>query len=224
MIKHKGIFITGTDTGVGKTYVACGVASELRRIGVDVGVMKPAESGCRSRRGSLIPADAISLAKAADAADHLDLINPYRFREPLAPAVAARLERKRIDLNVILRSFQTLATNHDFMLVEGAGGIMVPLTRRLTFLDLAVTIGLPVLIVARPNLGTINHTLLTVEALRQRSVPILGISINDSSGNQHGLAEHTSPSVIARMSGVSVLENIGFGQKVWDRLARSVLR
>lgn len=220
MSKNKGIFITGTDTGVGKTYVACGIASELRKNGIDVGVMKPAESGCRIRKGSLIPADALALAQAAEVNDHLDLVNTYRFREPLAPAVAARLEGKRIDLRAILRSFRTLASRHDFMLVEGAGGIMVPLTSRLTYLDLAAKIGFPALIVARPNLGTINHTLLTVEALRKRSVPILGICINDCTCTRHGLAERTSPAIIAQLSGVPVLANIGYGRNEWDTLAR----
>ena len=91
----KGIFITGTDTGVGKTYVAAGLATALRLQGVNVGVMKPAETGCAVRKGRLVPSDALKLMRAAEASDPLSLVNPYRFRKPFAPSVAAEMERKR---------------------------------------------------------------------------------------------------------------------------------
>ena len=124
----RGIFITGTDTGVGKTYVACGIAMTLRRKGIDVGVMKPAETGCRKRNRQLLPVDAIKLARAAGVRDALDFVNPYRFSGPLAPAVAAGLEGKRLDPSRILSCFRVLSQRHDFTIVEGAGGIMVPLS------------------------------------------------------------------------------------------------
>lgn len=201
----KGIFITGTDTGVGKTYVAAGIARELKRLDVDVGVMKPAETGCKVRSGRLVPRDAVTLMKASGTRDQLALVNPYRFRKPLAPAVAAEFEGKRIDLDAITSSYQKLSRRHEFMIVEGAGGIMVPLSLRETSLDLAAALGLPVLIVSRPGLGTINHTLLTISALQGRRVSIAGIVINYAGDQKIGIAEKTSPAVIEKMSGVHVL-------------------
>ena len=201
----KGIFITGTDTGVGKTYVATGIAASLRAQGVNIGVMKPAETGCRIRSGDLIPSDAISLAKAAGAHDPLTLINPYRFRKPLAPSVAAELEGKKIQKSRIMNAYRTLARRHDFMIIEGAGGIMVPLSEYYLNLDLARAIGLPVVVVARPGLGTINHTLLTIAALKERGISIAGVVINYSDKRRQGTAERTSPEEIEKISRVPVL-------------------
>ncbi len=108
--------------------------------------------------------------KAANTRDSISLVNPYRFGKPLAPFIAAEQEGKRIKPERICGAFKKLSNRHDFMIVEGAGGIMVPLTERCSYLDLAKMLGLPVLIVARPGLGTINHTLLTITALRQRGI------------------------------------------------------
>ena len=201
----KGIFITGTDTGVGKTYVASGIAASLRAQGVNIGVMKPAETGCRIRSGDLIPADAIRLAKAAGAHDPLTLINPYRFRKPLAPSVASELEGKKIQPSRIMTSYRALVRRHDFMIIEGAGGIMVPLSGYYLNLDLAREIGLPVVVVARPGLGTINHTLLTIAAIKERGISIAGVVINYSDKRRQGTAERTSPEEIEKISRVPVL-------------------
>jgi len=219
----KGIFITGTDTGVGKTYVACGIARELRNQGIDVGVMKPAETGCGMRNGVLYPKDARALARSAEVHDSIRRINPYRFRTPVAPLVAAGLERKRIDPARIIRCYKALSEKHDFMIVEGAGGILVPLRRDMTFLDLCREIGLPVLIVARPNLGTINHTLLTVQALQQSRIPVAGICINDSRGARRGVAERTSLAVIEDLSKAPVLDRIGHGMHDFRNLANRLM-
>ncbi len=204
----KGIFVTGTDTGVGKTYIAAGIAEQLRQEGVDVGVMKPAETGCAVRAGKLVPRDAIRLRKTAGVKDSLDLVNPFRLRKPLAPLVAASLEGRHIDPRRIHDAFRTLSVRHEFMIVEGAGGIMVPLASGYSFLDLAKDLGLPVLIVARPSLGTINHTLLTVKALKDRKLAVAGIVINYADDRRPGLAEKTSPAVIEDISGVKVLGTI----------------
>ncbi|HXY53883.1 MAG TPA: dethiobiotin synthase [Nitrospirota bacterium] len=202
---NRGIFVTGTDTGVGKTYVAAGLAAALRSQGVNVGVMKPAETGCRTRSGVLIPADAVRLAKAAGARDSLQLINPYRFRKPLAPSVAAELEGRKIRIDRIMNAYRTLIRRHEFMIVEGAGGIMVPLSRNYLYLDMAEAFGLPVVVVARPGLGTINHSLLTISALRERDFKIAGLVINYNYNRRPGLAEKTSPRVIEEISGIPVL-------------------
>lgn len=219
---NKGIFITGTDTGVGKTYVACGIAAALRSCGVDVGVMKPAETGCRMKNGGLIPADSLRLMKASDIADSLSLVNPYRFRKPLAPAVAAGLEGKDVKVGRIMKAYAALSGRHDFIIVEGAGGIMVPLSKKALFLDLAEWLRLPVLIVARPGLGTINHTLLTVEALRYRKIPIVGIVMNHSTETKPGLSEKTNPAVIERLSGVGLTAVIPYSSRDFVSLAHSL--
>jgi dethiobiotin synthetase len=219
----KGIFITGTDTGVGKTYVASGIAASLRDHGVNVGVMKPAETGCRIRSGDLIPTDAIRLARAAGARDQLALINPYRFRKPLAPLVAAELEGDNIKASRIINAYRTLLRRHDFMIIEGAGGIMVPLSRNYLYLDLAQTIGLPVVVVARPGLGTINHTLLTVAALKERDISIAGVVINYTDKRRPGPAEETSPRVIEKISRVAVLGIVPYRTREFSSIVENLL-
>jgi dethiobiotin synthetase len=219
----KGIFITGTDTGVGKTYVGVGITSALRKLGVDVGVMKPAETGCRRRGGELIPADAVALMKASGSRDPLDLVNPYRFSKPLAPSVAAALEGERVEKTEILAAYRKLKQRHEFMLVEGAGGIMVPLSDDYLYLDLVKDLKLPVMIVARPSLGTINHTLLTIMALRSAKVTIAGIVINHAKESNKSLAERTSPGVIEEISGVPILGIVRHGGKAFTAIATAVL-
>lgn len=219
----KGIFITGTDTGVGKTYVGAGLAAAFRERGIDVGVMKPAETGCVLRKGVLVPRDAVKLIKAGGVVDPLDLVNPYRFRDPLAPAIAAAREGKRIDVRRIVSAFRTLARKHAYMIVEGAGGIMVPLAADRLYLDLATVLNLPVLVVARPGLGTINHTLLTVMALRSRRLRIAGTVINHNTKKSPGLAERTGPPSIERLSGVPIIGHITYGQKDFRTIMRHLL-
>jgi dethiobiotin synthetase len=222
-IKTQGIFITGTDTGVGKTFVGAGLVAALRELGIDVGVMKPAETGCMLRKGVLVPRDAQKLMKAGGVNDPLDLVNPYRFRDPLAPASAASRERKKIEIKRIVSAFHMLARKHACMVVEGAGGIMVPLTSSQQYLDLAMVLNLPVLVVARPGLGTINHTLLTVMALRSRGLRIAGIVINHRSTKRPGLADITGPPFIERLSGVPIIGHVSYRQKDLRNLTRRLL-
>lgn len=209
----RGIFITGTDTGVGKTYLGAALARSLVACGIDVGVMKPAETGCRQQGGRLVPGDAVRLIKAAQVADALDLVNPYRFRAPLAPAVAAEQEGRTLSIRRILTAYRSLATRHRFVIVEGAGGIMVPLNQRTTYLDLVQQLQLPILVISRPTLGTINHTMLTVMAIQSRGLPIAGIILNDSGGARRGMAERTNPPVIERMTGIPVLCSLPYGYR-----------
>ncbi len=166
----KGLFITGTDTGVGKTFVAGAIAAHLRSKGKSVGVLKPAETGCRERGGELYPADAMLLKKAAGTDDPIELICPYIFSEPLAPAVAAKRAKVKINIGLIEEIYKMLSERHDFVIVESAGGLMVPLSGKYLNLDLAQALNLPVVIVGRAGLGTINHTMLTVTAARERNL------------------------------------------------------
>jgi len=215
-IMTSGLFVTGTDTGVGKTYVSAGIATALKLRGVDVGVMKPVEAGCRIRAGRLMPKDALILMKSARVNDPLSLVNPYRLRKPLAPSVAAAREGKKIDPGKILKAFNTLRERHEFMVVEGAGGIMVPLCGQYTYLDLACAMGLPVLIVARPVLGTINHSLLTIAALKGRNMAIAGIVINYALDWKPGLVEETSPAVIEKISGIRIVGILPYASRRFD--------
>ena len=219
-----GLFVTGTDTGVGKTYVSAGIARALTSRGVDVGVMKPAETGCRMRAGRLMPKDALRLKKSACVKDPLSLVTPYKFRSPLAPAVAAELEGKTIDPAKIIKAFQLLSMRHDFLIVEGAGGIMVPLSGTYTYLDLAKKLGLPVLLVARPGLGTINHTLLTIAALMGRKIEIAGIVINYALDQKSGPVEMTSPGVIEKMSNVRISGIIPYGSRRFDAVLDGIIQ
>lgn len=205
-MRARGIFITGTDTGVGKTVVAAGLAAALRADGVDVGVMKPAETGCAEGPDGLRALDAELLARAAGVTDPPELVCPVRLREPLAPSVAAEAEATRVDLGAIRSAFNHLAERHPLVLVEGAGGIGVPLHEDYLMADLALDLGLPVLIVARPSLGTLNHTLLTVEFARARSLKVLGVVISGMPAeSDRDSAERTNPVVLPGLTGVPVL-------------------
>jgi dethiobiotin synthetase len=206
----KGIFITGTDTGVGKTMVAGGLAALLRESGIDVGVMKPAESGCRRENGILIPEDAIFLREMSCCRDELQLINPYALEHPLAPAMAAELEGVEIRLEVIREAYFTLASRHEVVLVEGAGGMLVPLASQFLMADLVRELGgLPLLVVTRAVLGTINHTLLTLYYARREGMNVLGIIMNHTAP-EHGLAESLNLGALQRWGETSFLTSLPF--------------
>jgi len=178
----RGLFITGTDTGVGKTIVAAALVRALKTRGLDIGVMKPVESGCpRAGKNDLIPEDALLLKAAAGSTDSLDLINPYAFEQPLAPALAAEISGVKIREEKIISSYSTLAQNHELIVVEGAGGLLAPLTKDMRNLDLACALNIPVLIVAKNVLGVINHADLTVRVVKAAGAKIVGIILNHAS-------------------------------------------
>lgn len=199
----RGIFVTGTDTGVGKTVVAATLARLLRMNGVKVGVMKPVTSGCREVSGQLVSDDALLLCQAAGIQVSED-IAPYRMREPLAPADAAKIDGVRIDFAVIKAAFERLALSYDYVIVEGAGGLMVPLSGGLLVADLVRDLGLPLLVVARPGLGTINHTVLTCFGAQQMGLQVAGVIVNGMP-EQPGLAEKGAPHQIGSLCGAPVL-------------------
>jgi dethiobiotin synthetase len=202
--EYKGLFITGTDTGVGKTIVAAGLAASLANSGMDIGVMKPIETGF-----SLRSSDAVFLKKIAGVKDSLDSICPYRLKHPLSPFTAAQIENVSIGLERIARAYEVLLQNHQALLVEGAGGLLVPITREKMMADLALYLKLPILIISRTGLGTINHTLLSVEVARQRGIEVAGVIFNHL-GPRRGLAERTNPSVIRHFIDVPILGEIPY--------------
>jgi dethiobiotin synthetase len=172
-----GLFVTGTDTGVGKTVTSCALVRLLRGGGIDVGVMKPVETGV-GRDG---PLDALALREAAGVADPLEDVCPVQLALPAAPTVAAACEDTVVDLDAIRAAYARIAARHRAVVVEGAGGLLVPLAQGASMADLARELGLPVLLVARAALGTINHTLLTLEAIDRRGLALAGVVISHAS-------------------------------------------
>ncbi|MEW6602495.1 MAG: dethiobiotin synthase [Nitrospirota bacterium] len=221
---HKGIFITGTDTGVGKTYIAAGLIRAFKKMGLSVCPVKPVETGCGTFNKRLVPADALKLVSAAEADEPLGLINPYRFKQPLAPAVAAEHEGASISKKKIISACGQISKKYDITIVEGAGGIMVPVYRKYLFIDLMQDLAMPITIVARPGLGTINHTLLTIEAARSRGLRILGVIINCADRTRRSLSEKTNPEVVERLGGVPLLGIVGYSKDPLGRAAQKVHR
>ncbi len=201
----KGIFITGTDTGVGKTVVSAALALTLKQSGNKVAVMKPVQTGTDSG-GNL---DIEFIQSVIETNYPLDNVCPYRFSHPLAPLVAANLVGERIDLERIKSCYYKLASIHDTVIVEGAGGLLVPLIDNYLMSDLASNLGLSLIIVTRPSLGTLNHTLLTVESAKARGLKVMGIIINQFP-SYPGLAERTNPELILKMTGEPILGILPF--------------
>ena len=200
----KAYFITGTDTGVGKTVVTGALAAALAARGLSVGVLKPCESGCAEKAGELVPADALFLRYMAGCDDSLDAVCPYRLAAALAPGVAAQREGISIDPARIKELFAASCRRHDSVLVEGAGGLLVPVTDRLLTIDLVKQLALPLIIVGRLSLGAINHMLLTVREAERAGLAVAGIILNQTE-QEHGLAEQTNPAIICRFTDAPLL-------------------
>lgn len=200
-----GWFVTGTDTGVGKTVIAGALAHLVRMAGRRAGVYKPVATGCRhDPRLGLVCPDAEFLSHCAEAPQTLEVINPIRYASELAPMVAARREHRPVDRAAIEAGYERIRGQSDWMIVEGAGGLLVPIENGFDMADLAGRFGLPLVIVARPDLGTINHTLLTVEAARRRKLAIAAIVIDGYRPASGTLAEETNPDVIGELTGMSI--------------------
>jgi dethiobiotin synthetase len=169
-----GLFITGTDTGVGKTHVTCGLARALVAQGRKVGVMKPVETGVAAGVGP----DTVALIEAAGSTDPVNDICPYTFKLPASPLVAARAEGRLLSLERLATAYAAISVNREMMLVEGAGGWAVPIADGVDTSHVARMVGLPVLIVARRSLGTVSHTRLTVDAVRRAGLTLAGVVLN----------------------------------------------
>jgi len=209
----RGVFVVGTDTGVGKTVVAAGLTRMLRRRGLRVAVFKPFLSGDPEAL------DAQMLARAAGMAGPgvlqpalLDVISPFRFRDPVAPGIAARREDRPINLADAVDEARALGAMNDVMVVEGAGGLFVPLTQTLEpghcVIDLVAQMGLPAVVVARTALGTINHTVMTVHALRNRGIPICALIMSTLDPND--VNDPDQIQAITNLSGITPACTIPF--------------
>ena len=212
MTPTTGYFVSGTDTGVGKTFVSAGILAALRRRGHTVAALKPAETGCfRTDDGVLIPEDGALLRTAAGLEDvPLEIIVPHRYALAAAPAVAGRVENVTFSLPRVEKCRATLlARNPRLLLVEGAGGLLVPYLDELLAADVIFALRLPLLVVARAGLGTINHTLLTLSEARHRGIAVTGVILNRVEEPWHA-SEETNAQEIERLGGVPVLGIVPF--------------
>ena len=204
----KGYFVTGSDTGVGKTAVAAALCLLLRRRGTDAVPVKPVQTGVAPGE----PGDlehCLEVIGLRPGADDLALMNPCRFRLPASPHLAAEQENTVVDISLLEKCCRELAARHDMLIVEGAGGLLAPLRREMTTLDFAARLDLPLIIVARAGLGTINHSLLTVRAAREAGVEVACVVLNRSQseppGEDEKKIEADNVRIIAELGGVEVL-------------------
>jgi dethiobiotin synthetase len=202
---RRDVFITATDTGVGKTVVTAALAATLARGEYSVGVMKPIETGVRTNGRS----DAVRLKQAACATDALDLIRPYAFRHPMSPLAAAELEKKPVQVSSILRAYRALQSRNDLVLVEGVGGVCVPITKTINMLDLIETMKVGTIVVGRTSLGGINHALLTLAALRLRKIPIVALVLNRSRPARNASARRQERSTIRLLQQLAEVPVVG---------------
>lgn len=208
-----GYFITGTDTGVGKTIVSAAILRTFIKKGLKVGAMKPIETGCLNKDGVLLPSDGMFLRDMAEMNDSLEIVTPVKFETPVSPLVASRLEDMEIDLERVFKAFENLKKKYDYLIVEGVGGLMVPILKEQTkkaekvyfVRDLIKDMELEVIIVTRATLGTINHTLLTVEALKSKKIPIKGFIINYSTTVKNDISEKTNPDILNELLDIPFL-------------------
>lgn len=202
-----GLFITATDTDVGKTVITGAIAAGLRERGLDVGVMKPlASGGVMNASGELIAEDATFLMRAAGIPEaERQLVNPVCLAPAFTPAVAAKESGVAIDMAGIIAAFGMLAIKHRITLMEGVGGITAPLWEDYLVADLAQAVGMPLIVVARPNLGTINHTVLTVDYARRHGLKVAGVIINGWNESTAGVLEQSNAAYIARLTELPIL-------------------
>jgi dethiobiotin synthetase len=212
--KKAGLFVTGTDTAVGKTLVAGAIANILTRKGFKVGVFKPIATGCKHKWDGLISSDTEFLFHCSNSDLSLSTITPVGYCTPAAPIVSAASEGRPIDFDRIAAAYKDICRNSDIVIVEGIGGVRVPLTEEFDLLDLAVEFALPIVVVARPNLGTINHTLMTIDCVRAAKLKIAGVVINGYNAVESTVAEDTAAETIEKCGGEKVLAVVPFDETV----------
>lgn len=205
----KGFFITGTDTGVGKTIITAVLITAIKHLGLKACGMKPIETGCKiavsGKEKTLIPSDGTFLKNISNVNESVDLITPVRFMNPLAPLPASEMEGRTVNLKKIQKAYTELSKKYEAIVVEGIGGLLVPITKDYFVLDLAKDFGLPLIVVSRPGLGTINHTMLTVNYAIKEGLTVAGIIINYSQPPEGSLAEDTNPDVITKISPIPII-------------------
>jgi len=207
----KCIFVTGTDTDVGKTVIVACLASALMRAGKKVAVYKPIQCG-DLLKGNIKSPD-LALVKELTNISDQDLVNDFSFQLAASPHLAAEQDKSKVDIQTIKDHTKSLLNAYDIVLIEGAGGLIVPLTRTYTVLNLIDDLSIPVLIVSRASLGTINHTSLTVKALKSHNIPIIGIILNYFEG---GIIEEDNKKIITTLNNVPIIGTVPFSDNLKD--------
>ena len=204
----KAYFITGTDTGVGKTSITAGLAGSMRKMGVDVGIMKPIATGHPCNTG-FKSSDVTKLVEAASVKDPENLINPVFLSLPTSPYDATKLLELSVDMPLIFEQFKKLLSLHEILLVEGIGGIMTPITKNFFVADMIKGMGIDVIIVTRATIGTLNHTVMTCKMCKDYGIKIRGLVINnfDEKGTP---AEKNSPSTLYELTNIPILGTVPF--------------
>ncbi|MEE8419543.1 MAG: dethiobiotin synthase [Dehalococcoidales bacterium] len=210
---NKGIFVTGTDTGVGKTVVAAGILGYLRKKGVDAVPVKPVQTGGVNGEGGLTAPDldyTLAASGIKPGRDELNLMSPYIYQPACSPHLAARMAQSYPEISVIKDGINKLLESHQAVVVEGAGGVLAPFNETDLMIDLMAALGFPVVLVSRPGLGTINHTLLSLRALQAAGLSLAGVVFNrtETARPDSRYIEDDNPEAIARFGDVQVLGNI----------------
>ena len=213
-MKVKAIFITGTDTGVGKTVVCAGLAAAFKDRGIDVGVMKPVATGAKRQNNRFVSSDVKFLIKASSVNDLYSLVNPYCIDLPLAPYIAFKLRKKNISIDKIKDSINKLIRKHEFLLIEGIGGLLVPILKDYLVIDLIRDLDIPLIIVSRNGLGTINHTLLTIKQAEDYGIDIIGVIFNRTDKDKLDISKQTNPQIIEEIASVSVLGELPYIESI----------
>lgn len=211
----RGVFVTGTDTGVGKTVVAAGVLCGWREAGVNAAPMKPVQTGCTGSAASLRAPDLDFCLKVAGLEvpeREYALMAPYRFRPACSAHLAAARARRNISIRNIQRAASSLLRQYDRLVVEGAGGVMAPIGGGRTMLDIMQALGFPVVVVARPGLGTLNHTLLTLAAVRGKGLRVLGVVVNQATPGRMGWIEKDNIRALAALGSTPILAVVPYGE------------
>jgi dethiobiotin synthase len=201
----KSVFITGTDTGIGKTVVAAGLLAAARARGIDAVPMKPVQTGCSMNLAAPDLDFCLREARFKPRSHEQAWMCPYRFIPACSPHLAARLARKRIQIGKIAGDFNRLASLHEAVIVEGAGGVLAPIDERNTMLDVMKALRLPVILVARAGLGTLNHTFLSLRELRRAKLKVVGVVLVESAPGKRGVIEKDNARTIGKRGGAAVL-------------------
>ena len=217
----KSIFVAGTDTDVGKTYITAGLAVALRKMDVDVGVMKPFAAGTAQKKG-FKSEDVEILAKAAQVSDPENLINPQFFPIPASPYTAWKNLKTKPKVSTILSSFKKLSKLHEMILVEGMGGIMTPILKDYYITNLIKEMKIPSVIVTRSKVGTVNHTIMTIQMCQKYKIPIKGIIINDFDSDGYKIKELTRD--LKNLTGVPILGSIPFIKDMSDSSMNKIFK
>lgn len=221
-----GLFVTGTDTGIGKTALSALLLAELRRRGINAAPMKPAQTGCENKgfrpEASRCPTSgaqslcvpdldySLSMASMQVSPETYKAMSPYQFEPACSPHLAAEMAGTEIEITEMVIAARALVSDYDFVIAEGAGGVLVPLNHRTTMLDLMQALKFPVLLAARPGLGTINHTLLSIRALRDEGLDIKGVVLVNGTDTEPGFIEDDNVTTIAHFGRVPVLGTIPY--------------